>query len=181
MTERHRSPPSSFGVPTRARRSREAACPADHTGVTPDEYPAAIDPDAVGTYEYFVGTGGYVWDAVLEYRVWCHPKSGEDDFYYAFATHAEAAAFADDLRDSDVELAMVEEPLALVLQEEYLGEPEPGEFIHVRQRRAAEWTTDGLSRPRRTPRTIPDFLSPNAPANRLDILRGLAPAPDSPS
>jgi hypothetical protein len=30
-----------------------------------------------------------------------------------------------------------------------------------------------LRRPRRTANTIPDFLSPNAPPNRLDILRGL--------
>jgi hypothetical protein len=30
-----------------------------------------------------------------------------------------------------------------------------------------------LSRPRRTKNTIPDFLSPNAPKDRLDILRGL--------
>src|SRR5579863_6430604 len=36
-----------------------------------------------------------------------------------------------------------------------------------------EWPVEFLRRPRRTPNTIPDFLSPNAHANRLDTLRGL--------
>lgn len=30
-----------------------------------------------------------------------------------------------------------------------------------------------LTRPRRTETPVSDFLSPNAPANRLDILRGV--------
>jgi hypothetical protein len=46
----------------------------------------------------------------------------------------------------------------------------------MKKRRITEWPVDFLSRPRRTRRTIPDFMSPNAPANRLDILRGLAKA-----
>src|SRR5262245_25271489 len=54
-------------------------------------YPRAIDPARVGTYpaEIHAG-GGYVWDAVLEYRVWCHPEAGApdlddgNDYYYAF-------------------------------------------------------------------------------------------------
>jgi hypothetical protein len=36
-----------------------------------------------------------------------------------------------------------------------------------------------LRRPRHIPNTIPDFLAPNAPPNRVDILRGLA-ATDTP-
>lgn len=144
--------------------------------MTPDAYPAAVDPDAVGTYNAVAGAGGgIVWDAVLEYRVWCHPRAGGDDFFYSFATHPEALAFAERLRDSNDELARVEDPLALVVQEEYLEEPEAGEYVHVRERRVTEWPPEFLARPRRTARTIPDFLSPNAPANRLDILRGLAP------
>lgn len=145
--------------------------------MTPDDYPDALDPEAVGTYDAVVGAGGgYVWDAVLEYRVWCHPIAGDDDYFYAFATYAEAAAFGERLRAADDdELAHVEEPLALIAQEEYLEEPEPGEYVHVRERRLTEWPPEFLMRPRRTPRTIPDFLSPDAPANRLDILRGLAP------
>ena len=65
-----------------------------------DTYPDAVDPKLVGTYsaEAMAG-GGYVWDDVLEYRVWCHPERGapdlEDgsDYYYPFATYAEAIAF----------------------------------------------------------------------------------------
>lgn len=63
-------------------------------------YPDAVDPDLVGTYPASVfGGGGYVWDDVLEYRVWCHPERGaadlEDgnDYYYPFTTYAEALRF----------------------------------------------------------------------------------------
>ena len=60
-----------------------------------------------------------------------------------------------------------------MLQEEYIDEPVPGQYVHVRERRIAEWSAAWLARPRRTPRTIPDFLASDAP-NRLDVLRGLA-------
>ncbi|HKR63783.1 MAG TPA: GCN5 family acetyltransferase [Thermoanaerobaculia bacterium] len=127
-------------------------------------YPSAVDPSKVGTYaaEAFAG-GGYVWDAVLEYRVWCHSEEG--DFFYAFATFEEASRFSRTNKEAS-------EPLALVLQEEYIDEPSPGQYVHVRSPRVTEWPVEFLSRPRRTDRTIPDFLSPNAPPNRLDILRG---------
>jgi hypothetical protein len=138
-------------------------------------YPAVVDPERVGTYpaEAFAG-GGYVWDAVLEYRVWCYPELGApdlfdgSDYFHAFATHDEASAFARTAAGAD-------EPLALVLQEEYIDEPEDGVYVHVRERRVVEWPVEFLSRPRRTPRTIPDFLAPDAPPHRLDILRGRAP------
>jgi len=117
--------------------------------------------------------GGYVWDEVLEYRVWCHPERGApdeqegSDYYYPFATYAEATAFSERTQGT-------EEPLALIEQVEYIDEPEPGEYRHVKDVRIAEWPVGFLRRPRRTPNTIPDFLSPDAPGNRLDILRGLA-------
>ncbi len=114
-----------------------------------------------------------MWDAVLEYRVWCHPERGApdeadgQDYFYVFATYPDALAFSNETEGA-------EEPLALVLQEEYISEPEPGQYIHMKERRLTEWPVEFLSRPRRTKETIPDFLSPNAPSNRLDILRGLA-------
>ena len=117
--------------------------------------------------------GGFVWDDVLEYRVWCHPERGapdeEDgnDYYYAFATYEDAAAFSEDTQGA-------EESLALVRQVEYIDEPKPGEYRHVKDLRITEWPVQFLRRPRRTLDTIPDFLSPSAPENRLDILRGLA-------
>ena len=143
-----------------------------------DEYPPAIDPAQVGEYPAVVKSGGgYVWDAVLEYRVWCHPHEGADDpdddgsdYYYAFATYAEALAFSEATKGA-------EKPLALVLQKEFIEEPEPGQFVHRREERLTEWPVQVLQRPRRTARTILDFMSPDAPANRLDILRGLAKAP----
>src|SRR3974377_1353527 len=98
-------------------------------------YPDAADATLVGTYPAVAKSGGgYVWDEVLEYRVWCHPERGapdeEDgnDYYHSFATFEEAAAFAERSKGS-------EEPIALVLQREYIDEPKPGEYRHVRQER----------------------------------------------
>ena len=58
-------------------------------------------PHLVGAYPAVTKVGGgYVWDDVLEYRVWCHPEGGapdledENDYYRAFATHAEAVALS---------------------------------------------------------------------------------------
>lgn len=137
-------------------------------------YPAVLDADLVGTYPAEAAAGGgYVWDAVLEYRVWCHPErgapdeAGGSDYFFAFAMYEDALDFSQRHEGT-------EEPLALVLQEEFIDEPEPGRFIHVKRRRVAEWPVTFLSRPRRTADTIPDFMAPDAPSNRLDILRGLA-------
>ncbi|MBJ7514857.1 MAG: hypothetical protein JHC82_00950 [Stenotrophomonas sp.] len=133
-----------------------------------------VAPGLVGTYpaEAEAG-GGYVWDAVLEYRVWSHPERGApdladgSDYYHAFETYEEALEFSASSKGA-------EEPLALIVQEEYIDEPEPGRYLHVRERRVAEWHVPFLSRPRRTADTIPGFMAPDAPPNRLDILRGLA-------
>ena len=136
--------------------------------------PEVVDPELVGSYPAVARAGGgYVWDEVLEYRVWCHAPEdapdGEDgsDYYCAFATYAEAAAFS-------ASTSGAERPLALIRQEEYIDEPAAGQYVHVRSPRVAEWPVEFLRRPRRTPRTIADFLAPDAPPNRLDILRGLA-------
>ena len=137
-------------------------------------YPPAVDPAKVGTYSPVAKAGGgYVWDAVLEYRVWCYPAEGAEDlhdgsdYYHAFATFDEASGFAEKTRGA-------QEPLALILQEEYIDEPADGQYVHMRSRRVAEWPVEFLSRPRRNEHTIPDFFSPDAPPNRLDIIRGKA-------
>ena len=122
----------------------------------------AQDPALVGSYPASAKAGGgYVWDAVLEYRVWCHPERGAPDVAYE-----DALTFSQ-------ETPGAEEPLALIVQEEYIDEPEPGKYVHVKERRVAEWPVSFLSRPRRTPWTILDFMAPDAPSNKLDILRGL--------
>lgn len=136
------------------------------------EYPEVKNKDLVGTYPAFGNSGGgYVWDDVLEYRVWCHPHDGApdiyegSDYYYAFDSYGEAHEFSNENPGS-------EEPLALVLQKEYIDEAEPCKYVHVKEERITEWPVEFLKRPKRSENTIPDFLSPNAPANKLDILRG---------
>jgi hypothetical protein len=131
------------------------------------DYPTAVDPALVGTYPGTVKAGGgYVWDAVLEYRVWCHPEAGGNDYFRAFAMYREALEFSLLTRGA-------EEPLALIRQDEYIDEPEPGHYVHAKHTRMTEWPVEFLRRPKRSSNTIPDFLSPTAPANRLDIIRGL--------
>ena len=136
------------------------------------EYPDVLDRDKVGSYPALAKAGGgYVWDEVLEYRVWMHPEQGAedlfdgDDYFYSFETFADAKEFSQTYAGTDA-------PLALILQREYIDEPEPGDFRHVKEERVAEWSPEFLSRPRRSPSTIPDFLHPNAPPDRLAILRG---------
>lgn len=136
-------------------------------------YPSVVDPERVGTYPALANSGGgLVWDELLEYRVWCHPAQGAEnqadgnDYFFASANYFEALAFSQ-------RTIGAEEPLALVLQEEYIDEPETGHYTHVREPRITEWPVAFLSRPKRSKNTIPDFLAPDAPSNRLDILRGL--------
>ena len=137
-------------------------------------YPDAVDPARVGEHPAgaFAG-GGFVWDEVLEYRVWCHPEDGAEDaddgndYYFAFATYAEALACSE-------ATAGAEAPLALILQREYIDEPSDGHYVHVKESRVTEWPVEFLRRPRRTAETIPRFFAPDAPPNRLDILRGTA-------
>ena len=138
------------------------------------KYPEVLDKEKIGSYPAVAASGGgYVWDEVLEYRVWCHPERGAEDlengndYYYVFNTYEEAKNFAD--RHSGTEA-----PIALIWQKEYIDEPEPGKYLHIKNERLTEWPVAFLTRPKRTEKTIPDFLAPDAPANKLDILRGLA-------
>lgn len=135
-------------------------------------YPEVNDIDQVGNYpaQVFAG-GGFVWDEVLEYRVWCHPEKGAEDldngndYFYAFADYNKALDFSQRTDGA-------EEPVALILQVEYIDEPETGKYIHVKANRLTEWPVEFLTRPQRNEHTILDFLSPDAPDNRLEILRG---------
>lgn len=68
-------------------------------------YPDVKNPDLVGTYPASVKSGGgYVWDDVLEYGVWCHPESGApdidegNDYFYTFDNYEEALAAINALR-----------------------------------------------------------------------------------
>lgn len=142
-------------------------------------YPRAVNFTRVGKYPALAKSGGgYVWDEVLEYRVWCHPEHGApdvadgSDYFYAFATYPKARALSRRTPGA-------EEPLAPSRQREYIDEPEPGKFIHIKAPRVTEWPVAFLDRPRRNRNTIPGFLSTDAPPNRLDILRGTAKAPQS--
>ena len=137
-------------------------------------FPAVMNPELIGSYPALVKAGGgLVWDEVLEYRVWCHPENGSedlevgDDYYYVFSDYQDAMTFHNNTQGS-------EEPLALILQKEHINVPSPGVYAHVKIERLTEWPVKFLTRPKRDHTTIPNFLSADAPANKLDIIRGIA-------
>ena len=124
------------------------------------QYPVAINPSLVGEYDALTKSGGgYFYDEVLEYRVWCHPERGApdehggDDYFQAFETYEEAKAFSD-------ATAGAENPLVLVRQHEHVNEPKPNEFIHVKSERIAEWQVQWLLEDtKRMPDSIAKFLA----------------------
>ena len=137
-------------------------------------YPEIKNINLVGSYDAVAKAGGgYVWDDVLEYRVWCYPSMGAkdlcggDDYFYSFDNCEEAIMFSEEIKGAN-------EPLALIIQHEYIDESEEGEYVHKKEQRIAEWPIEFLLRPKRDKNTIPNFLNPDAPKNRLDIIRGLA-------
>ncbi len=118
------------------------------------EYPVAVDLEKVGKYPALTKSGaGYVYDDVLEYRVWVHP--GGDDYYNAFATYEDAKKYSEGTEKA-------EEPLVLVLQHEHIDEPVPGKYVHVKGDRITEWRVEWLARGKRGPDTISNFLKEKA-------------------
>lgn len=121
-------------------------------------YPSADDPSRVGQWPALTKSGaGHFYDHVLEYRVWVHPELGGpdefdgEDYFYAFATHEEAAEFSSKTPGAEA-------PLVLVRQLEWIDEPKPGEFIHEKSARITEWQPEWLASSRRKPNSIEQFL-----------------------
>lgn len=127
-------------------------------------YPIAIDLNLVGEYdEAAYSGGGYFFDEVLEYRVWCYPDTDantldadgniliSNEYYRAFATFEQALEFANDTPDSRT-------PVALVKQLEWIDQPSRGIYIHNKGERITEWQANWLSRGVRQANDISEFL-----------------------
>ncbi len=135
------------------------------------KYPTVINPEKVGEYdEAAYSGGGYFFDEVLEYRVWCYPDTGADitdnngiplnvaiEYYRAFATFEQALGFANDTPDSRA-------PVALVRQLEWVDQPSRGVYIHNKGERITEWQANWLTRGVRQADDISEFLLKNAKA-----------------
>jgi hypothetical protein len=93
--------------------------------------------------------GGYFFDEVLEFRVWIHPDG--NDYFHAFVIYEEAEDFSKRTKGA-------EEPLALILQKEWVNEPEPGKYIHKKSKRITEWQVQWLNRGKRDKYSIPEML-----------------------
>lgn len=130
-----------------------ACVPTDRAARKASAYPVAVDVLKVGTYSAVTKSGGgYFYDDLLEYRVWVHHAEGGDDDYKAFPTHEEALAFARTQSGA-------EEPLALVLQREWVEEPQSGEYLRRSDERIAEWQVAWLAANKREAGSIDRFLA----------------------
>ena len=133
------------------------ACSHQPASAAQSAYPVALDPSKVGDYPPLTKSGaGYVYDEVLEYRVWINADG--DDYYYAFATYENAKDFSE-------KTERAEEPLVLVLQHEHINEPEPGKYERVTGDRITEWRVEWLEGNKRRPDTIANFLREKAKAS----------------
>lgn len=124
-----------------------------------DSYPPVVDESKVGTYTGLYHSGaGYFYDEVLEYRVWSHPEMGAldtfagEDYFHAFSNYEQALYFSRSRLGT-------EKPIVLVLQKEWIDEPEPGIFIHKKKPRITEWRVEWLKNNKRTTDSIKNFLS----------------------
>ena len=114
-------------------------------------YPPASQPTKVGTYPLQCASGGgYVYDEVLEYRVWYATEEG--DRCQAFASYPEAVRFFK-------KTPRAEAPLVLVLQKEWIDEPRKGEKIHKTTPRISEWQVVWLLGARRTQESMRQILN----------------------
>lgn len=120
--------------------------------ITNSAYPLAVDAKRVGSYPALTKSGaGYFYDDVLEYRVWINPPEGGDDYYKAFARFEDAEAFAR-------KISGAEEPLVLILQKQWINEPQPSVFVPQSGERITEWRVEWLANSKRSPGAIERFL-----------------------
>jgi hypothetical protein len=131
---------------------------ADRHVTGTSSYPIALDPTRVGTYPPDTKSGaGYLYDDVLEYRVWLHPENGasplngDKDYFVAFAQYEVADAFSKKSPGA-------EDPIVLVRQKEWIDEPRRGQFIPRRDERITEWQVKWLPGNKRSDKSIEEFL-----------------------
>jgi hypothetical protein len=149
---------SIFYLAARRNSSPFVMVHADRDISGPSAYPLPVDPNLVGTYSSQTKSGaGYFYDEVLEYRVWLNPDRGADslngnkDYFEAFAQYEKAKKFSDSAKGA-------EQPLALVLQREWIGESEPGKFLPESGERITEWRVKWLAGNHRNADSIQEFM-----------------------
>ena len=130
-----------------------------YVGRQMSKFPIAIDKNQVGEYPASCKSGGgYFYDDVLEYRVWCRPWKGAPDefegeiYYYAFATFEEALDFSNSTEGT-------EDPLVLIRQIEWIDEPEENVLIPQKGERITEWLVEWLEDSKRKPNSIDQFIN----------------------
>ena len=88
-----------------------------------------------------------------------NPPGGGDDYYKAFPTYEEALAFSKKSPGA-------EEPLVLILQQEWINEPQPGNYVRMNGERVTEWKVEWLAGNKRSPEAIDRFLAEHQRPNK---------------
>ena len=118
------------------------------------KYPKAINKEEVGKYPALVKSGGgYFYDEVLEYRVWIYSPN-EEDHFYPFEDFESA-------KDFELKTKYAQEPLVLILQKEYIDEPEKGNLLKIKEERITEWQVEWLENSKRTENNLDEFIQEN--------------------
>jgi len=109
-------------------------------------YPSVVNSAKVGKYKtQCYSGGGYFYDELLEYRVWHHPYDGGDELY-CFPNYLLATMFSEKNKNAG---HSTEEPIALVLQREWVDHPSENEYVAKKGERITEWKPEWLEKNKR--------------------------------
>ncbi|NDC22245.1 GCN5 family acetyltransferase [bacterium] len=116
-------------------------------------HPNAHDQNKVGSYPTIVYSGGgYLYDAVLEYRVWSKSEDGQS-ICHSFGTYNDAKKFSKKIPDAE------KEPVVLVLQKQYIEETKDGKYKLINKERLAEWKVEWLKNNIRSEKNIKKYIN----------------------
>jgi putative acetyltransferase len=92
------------------------------------KYPVTKEPNNVGNHPLLVHSGGgYLYDAVLEYRVWSKSEDGQS-ICHSFGTYNNAKRFSKKIPGAE------KEPVVLVLQKQYIEDTKDGKYKLIKKK-----------------------------------------------
>ncbi|MBD2716466.1 hypothetical protein KBK19_15600 [Microvirga sp. STR05] len=116
------------------------------------KFPDAIDSSKIGTYPAGVWSGGgHFYDEVLEYRVWVY-SDDDGEYFCPFENYKSALRFSK-------KTIGAKDPDVLILQREYVDEPQEGVFVKITSERVAEWRPEWLQNSKREKGSIDRFIA----------------------
>jgi len=117
------------------------------------KYPVTKEPNNVGNHPLLVHSGGgYLYDAVLEYRVWSKSEDGQP-ICHSFGTYNDAKKFSKKIPGAE------KVPVVLVLQKQYIEDTKDGKYKLINKERLAEWKVEWLKNNIRSKKNIKKYIN----------------------